>query len=103
MFDGLVERLSYELTKLVDKSILVNGYVKQINPYLSKHVSDDVVNIVKRFSSYKPNIIAPSQREYSQWIGGSILSSLSTFEEMWIKKEEYDEAGPSIRHRKHYY
>merc|ERR1712176_975750 len=26
----------------------------------------------------------------------SILSSLSTFEEMWIKKEEYDESGPSI-------
>ena len=31
--------------------------------------------------------------------GGSILSSISTFEEMWIKKEEYDEAGPSIVHR----
>merc|ERR1712165_54503 len=33
-------------------------------------------------------------RKYSVWIGGSILSSLSTFEEMWIKKEEYDESGP---------
>jgi len=45
-------------------------------------------------------IIAPPERKYSVWIGGSILSSLSTFEEMWIKKEEYDEAGPSIVHRK---
>merc|ERR1711920_1153912 len=34
-------------------------------------------------------IIAPPERKYSVWIGGSILSSLSTFEEMWIKKEEY--------------
>merc|ERR1712144_57871 len=33
-------------------------------------------------------------RKYSVWIGGSILSSLSTFEEMWITKNEYDEAGP---------
>merc|ERR1712154_81179 len=33
-------------------------------------------------------IIAPPERKYSVWIGGSILSSLSTFEEMWIKKEE---------------
>jgi actin-related protein len=45
-------------------------------------------------------IIAPPERKYSVWIGGSILSSLSTFEEMWISKDEYDEAGPSIVHRK---
>ncbi|ETO21494.1 hypothetical protein RFI_15712 [Reticulomyxa filosa] len=45
-------------------------------------------------------IIAPPERKYSVWIGGSILSSLSTFEEMWISKSEYDEAGPSIVHRK---
>jgi actin len=45
-------------------------------------------------------IIAPPERKYSVWIGGSILSSLSTFEEMWIQKAEYDEAGPSIVHRK---
>jgi actin-related protein len=45
-------------------------------------------------------IIAPPERKYSVWIGGSILSSLSTFEEMWINKAEYDEAGPSIVHRK---
>jgi actin len=45
-------------------------------------------------------IIAPPERKYSVWIGGSILSSLSTFEEMWITKQEYDESGPSIVHRK---
>jgi actin beta/gamma 1 len=45
-------------------------------------------------------IIAPPERKYSVWIGGSILSSLSTFEEMWINKSEYDESGPSIVHRK---
>jgi actin beta/gamma 1 len=45
-------------------------------------------------------IIAPPERKYSVWIGGSILSSLSTFEEMWITKSEYDESGPSIVHRK---
>ncbi|KTG40545.1 hypothetical protein cypCar_00002780, partial [Cyprinus carpio] len=31
---------------------------------------------------------------------GSILASLSTFQQMWITKQEYDEAGPSIVHRK---
>jgi len=51
-------------------------------------------------SSMTVKIIAPPERKYSVWIGGSILSSLSTFEEMWVKKAEYDESGPSIVHRK---
>jgi len=45
-------------------------------------------------------IVAPKERKYSVWIGGSILSSLTTFEEMWITKEEYDESGATIVHRK---
>jgi len=48
----------------------------------------------------KIKIIAPPERKYSVWIGGSILASLSTFQAMWISKQEYDESGPSIVHRK---
>ena len=48
----------------------------------------------------KIKVIAPPERKYSVWIGGSILASLSTFQQMWITKDEYDEAGPSIVHRK---
>merc|ERR1739847_64111 len=48
----------------------------------------------------KIKIIAPAERKYSVWIGGSILASLSTFQQMWITKQEYDECGPSIVHRK---
>jgi len=51
-------------------------------------------------STMKIKIIAPPERKYSVWIGGSILASLSTFQEMWISKQEYDEAGPGIVHRK---
>ncbi|XP_054431335.1 beta-actin-like protein 2 isoform X1 [Pteronotus mesoamericanus] len=51
-------------------------------------------------SSMKIKIIAPPERKYSVWIGGSILASLSTFQQMWISKEEYDEVGPPIVHRK---
>ena len=45
-------------------------------------------------------IIAPPERKFSVWIGGSILASLSTFQQMWISKQEYDECGPAIVHRK---
>ncbi|KAF9041980.1 actin 1 [Hymenopellis radicata] len=51
-------------------------------------------------SNVKVRIVAPPERKYSVWIGGSILSSLSTFQNLWISKEEYDESGPAIVHRK---
>merc|ERR1711884_424416 len=51
-------------------------------------------------STMKIKIIAPPERKYSVWIGGSILASLSTFQAMWISKQEYDESGPAIVHRK---
>ena len=53
-----------------------------------------------------PRVITPARlsrpRLVRAWIavGGSILSSLSTFQQMWISKQEYDESGPSIVHRK---
>ena len=51
-------------------------------------------------SSIKVKVVAPPERKYSVWIGGSILASLSTFQQMWVSKEEYEESGPAIIHRK---
>lgn len=51
-------------------------------------------------SSMKIKVVAPPERKYSVWIGGSILASLSTFQQMWVTRAEYDECGPSIVHRK---
>jgi len=46
-------------------------------------------------------VLAPPERLYSVWLGGSILASLATFQTMWITKTEYDECGgPQIIHRK---
>jgi len=67
-------------------------------PGISDRLSKELTTLAP--ASIKVKVVAPPERKYSVWIGGSILSSLSTFEEMWIKKEEYDESGPSIVHRK---
>lgn len=45
-------------------------------------------------------VMAPAERKYSIWIGGSILSSLSTFQAMWINEKEYNEVGVNIVHKK---
>ena len=53
-------------------------------------------------TSMKIKIVAPPERKYSVWIGGSILASLSTFQNLWCSKQEYDESGPGIVHRSEY-
>jgi actin-related protein len=51
-------------------------------------------------STVTVEVEASEERKYSVWVGGSILSSLSTFQNMWITREEYDESGPAIVHKK---
>jgi actin-related protein len=51
-------------------------------------------------STMKINGGASPERKYSVSIGGSILSSLRTFQQMWISKNEYDESRPTIVHQK---
>jgi actin beta/gamma 1 len=47
-------------------------------------------------STMKIEVVVPPERKYSAWIGGSILSSLSTFQQMCISAAEYEESGPTI-------
>jgi actin-related protein len=65
---------------------------------ISDRMQKEISNLAPQ--TMKVNIIAPPERKYSVWIGGSILASLSTFQSMWITKAEYDEAGPGVVHRK---
>eukprot|EP00922_Rhytidocystis_sp_ex-Travisia-forbesii_P039440 GHVS01058633.1.p1 GENE.GHVS01058633.1~~GHVS01058633.1.p1 ORF type:complete len:501 (-),score=67.91 GHVS01058633.1:735-2237(-) len=48
-------------------------------------------------------VVAPStaiERRFSSWIGGSILASLGTFQQMWFSAEEYREHGAQLVERK---
>jgi len=42
----------------------------------------------------------PAERRYGAWIGGSIVSSLGTFQQLWIARSEYEEVGKNIVERK---
>ena len=65
---------------------------------ISERLTKEIVALAP--PAMKVKVVAPPERKYSVWIGGSILASLSTFQAMWISKSEYDESGPSIVHRK---
>jgi len=67
-------------------------------PGIADRMQKELTNFAPQ--STKIKIIAAPERKYSVWMGGSILASLSSFQQMWISKQEYDESGPAIVHRK---
>ena len=49
-------------------------------------------------SSFKPKLFVTDAvySPFNAWTGGSIISSLGSFQQMWISKEEYEESGMDI-------
>ena len=78
-------------------NIVLSGGTTMYNG-LPERMQKEISNLAP--STIKVKVVAPPERKYSVWIGGSILASLSTFQQMWISKQEYDESGPAIVHRK---
>lgn len=65
-------------------------------------LNDRLVKEVKNLANASVNVkcVAPAERKFSVWIGGSTLSTLATFQTMWVTKGEYEEVGVNIVHRK---
>jgi actin beta/gamma 1 len=81
---------------LYDNIILSGG--TSMFPGIADRMQQEITALAP--STEKIKIIADPERKYSVWIGGSIVASLSTLQHMWISKQEYEECGPSIVHRK---
>ncbi|KAH8827599.1 actin family [Flagelloscypha sp. PMI_526] len=67
-------------------------------PGLADRLRKEIRGLVS--PSTRVGIIAPPERKFTGWIGGSVLSSLSTFPQLLISKLEYEEFGSNIVHRR---
>jgi len=95
-YDSIM-KCDIDIRKDLYKNTVLSGGTTMFQ-FIEERLLDEMTKLAPAGNEIK--IIAPPERKYSVWIGGSILASLSTFEEMWVGKDEYDEAGPTIVHRK---
>merc|ERR1740121_1616389 len=79
------------------ENVIVSGGSTMF-PGLPERLRQEIQN--KAPATVTVEVEATATRQYSVWTGGSILSSLSTFQSMWITREEYDEEGVGIVHKK---
>ena len=77
-------------------NIVLSGGCSLI-PGLSERLQAELFALVTPTTRVK--VIAPPERRYSNWIGGSIYGSLSSAQATFFSKEEYDEVGPSGIHQ----
>lgn len=61
---------------------------------LEKMVADLVT------SSTSIQIKANPERKFSTWLGGAVLASMPSYQQMWISKEMYEEKGSAAIHEK---
>ncbi|KAF7239368.1 Actin [Varanus komodoensis] len=49
---------------------------------------------------FPAKVEAPNDRLYSVWIGASVLTSLPSFQSMWVTRQEYKEVGSTVLQKK---
>ncbi|EIM85397.1 actin 2 [Stereum hirsutum FP-91666 SS1] len=92
-----IQKCDLDIRRDLFGNIVLSGGTTML-PGVADRMQKELTNSAP--SSMRVKVIAPPERKYSVWIGGSILASLSTFQTMWCTKQEYDEMGPGIVHRK---
>ena len=92
-----IMKCDVDIRKDLYSNIVLSGGTTMF-PGIADRMTKEISSLAP--SSMKVKVVAPAERKFSVWIGGSILSSLSTFQQMWISKSEYEENGPSIVHIK---
>jgi actin, other eukaryote len=92
-----ISKCEIDVRKDLYSNIVLSGGTTMYNG-IAERITKEIVSLAP--SAMKIKVVAPAERKYSVWIGGSILSSLSSFQSMWITKSEFDESGPNIVHRK---
>ncbi|XP_018319162.1 actin-like protein 6B [Agrilus planipennis] len=83
----------YSSVVITGGNTLIQGFSERLSKDLSSRTP----------GSMRLKIIAANgtvERRFGAWVGGSILASIGTFQQMWMSAQEYQEAGKSQIDRK---
>jgi actin len=68
---------------------MIKNFPERLKKEMSKKIDDSYVKIN-----------AQPERLYSAWIGASVVCSIGNFQNMWISKNDFEEVGHNIIHKK---
>lgn len=94
-----IQTCDIDIRKELYENIILSGGTTMYNG-LPERLTKEIKALAPESMKSCIKILANPERYVAVWVGGSILSSISTFESMWMTKEEYDENGKDYIHRK---
>ncbi|CAM9102360.1 unnamed protein product [Phaeothamnion confervicola] len=61
-------------------------------PGMPERLAEEAARLLP--SALRVKVLAPQERRFAAWVGGSILATLGTFQQLWLSRAEYNELGP---------
>lgn len=97
-----LEKTDIEIRKELVSNIIITGGCS-LMPNLIERIQKELMDMnilglghrVKTFTT-----VSTAERKYTNWLGGSILASMSTFNNMCMSQQEYQEHGAILIERK---
>lgn len=88
-------QVDIDLRKELCGNIILCGSTSLFSGF-EQRLSAEMANICP--SAYRCKVIAakPIERRFASWIGASVLTSLGSFQQMWLSKTEYEEYGVTL-------
>jgi actin beta/gamma 1 len=94
-----IGRCDLDIRKEVQNNIVICGGTTMFPGFVNR-LQQQMEMLIP--SSQSANVIATKERKNGVWTGGAIISQLSSFSQMWVRKKDYNEYGPQIINRKTY-
>merc|ERR1712137_79081 len=88
-----IGRVDLDMRRELYSSIVLSGGSTMFKDFAGRLLKE-LVGLAPEHTKIK--ISSPPERQFSTWIGGSILAALPTFKKMWVWRSEYHDEGPSI-------
>jgi actin-related protein len=99
-----IQRICYDAINTCDldfrldliKSLVVAGGTSML-PGFAPRLKTELSSLLPGEMARQVDVCVDSQRKYAAWIGGSMFASLSTFDQVAITRQEYEDGKADVR------
>jgi actin-related protein len=86
-----IETVDFDFQQDLVRSLVVTGGSSML-PGLQQRLGQELQQALNTDLARQLEVVADSQRKHSTWIGGSMLASLSTFQQLAMTRQEYEDS-----------
>ena len=93
--NNIIQKCNIDIKKDLYNCIILSGGNSMFKG-LPEKFTNEIKDLVNESMKEEIKVIANPERKFATWIGGAILSGVSSIDDKWTTKEEYGENGPNI-------